>query len=105
MTRLLVGRFQPLHEGQARLAETPLREATNLPIAAQPTAFRTTDECHCFTHPAAFPNHLVTIQDPRRGFVEFGGIAKAGDIRYVGGWHGCKTAVICALADGLAEAG
>lgn len=81
-----------------------MRKATNNPIAAQPAAFRTTDQCHCFTRQPAFPDDLETIQVSRRDFTEFGKIAKAEGICYVGGCCGCNAAYIRALADGLAEA-
>jgi len=82
-----------------------MRKAADIPIAAQPAAFRTTDECHCFTRQPAFPDDLETIQVPRREFVEFGKVAEAEGISYVGGCCGCNAAYIRALADGLAEAG
>jgi betaine-homocysteine S-methyltransferase len=81
-----------------------MRAATDIPIAAQPAAFRTTDQCHCFTRQPAFPDHLETIQVSRREFFEFGKIVKAEGLRYVGGCCGCNAAYIRALADGLAEA-
>src|SRR6185436_11385997 len=81
-----------------------MRQATSLPIAAQPAAFRTTDECHCFTRQPAFPDDLETIQVSRHEFLEFGKIAKAEGIGYVGGCCGCNAAYIRALADGVAEA-
>ena len=80
-----------------------MRKAADIPIAAQPAAFRTTDECHCFTRQPAFPDNLETIQVSRTEFVEFGKIAKAEGIGYVGGCCGCNPAYIRALADGLAE--
>ena len=80
-----------------------MRKATAIPIAAQPAAFRTTDQCHCFTRQPAFPDDLETIQVSRREFVEFGKIAMAEGISYVGGCCGCNAAYIQALADGLAE--
>ena len=80
-----------------------MRQATNIPIAAQPAAFRTTDLCHCFTRQPAFPDDLETIQVSRREFVAFGKIAKAEGLGYVGGCCGCNAAYIRALADGLAE--
>jgi len=61
-----------------------MRNATNIPIAAQPAAFRTTDQCHCFTRQPAFPDDLETIQVPRREFLEFGITAKAEGLGYVG---------------------
>jgi|SRR5437867_2458085 len=81
-----------------------MRHATRIPIAAQPAAFRTTDQCHCFTRQPAFPDDLETIQVSRREFFEFGKIAKAEGIGYVGGCCGCNAAYIRALADGLVEA-
>ena len=35
-----------------------MRDAANVPIAAQPAAFRTTDDCHSFTRLPAFPDEL-----------------------------------------------
>ena len=80
-----------------------MRQATNLPIAAQPAAFRTTDHCHCFTRQPAFPDDLETIQVSRRDFFEFGKAARAEGLGYVGGCCGCNAAYLRALADGLAE--
>lgn len=81
-----------------------MRAATNIPIAAQPAAFRTTGQCRCFTRQPAFPDDLETIQVSRSEFVEFGKVAKAEGIGFVGGCCGCNAAYIRALADGLAEA-
>jgi betaine-homocysteine S-methyltransferase len=78
-----------------------MRQATNIPIAAQPAAFRTTEQCHCFTRQPAFPDDLETIQISRQDFFEFGKIAKAEGVRYIGGCCGCNAAYIRALADGL----
>ena len=81
-----------------------MRAATTIPIAAQPAAFRTTDECHCFTRQPAFPDNLEPLQISRAEFAEFGKMAGAEGIQYVGGCCGCNAAYIRALADGLAEA-
>src|SRR6266699_7322738 len=81
-----------------------MRSAVQVPIAAQPAAFRTTDSCHCFTRQPAFPDELETIQVSRREFEEFGKIARAEGIHYVGGCCGCNAAYIRALARGLSEA-
>ena len=78
--------------------------ATTVPIAAQPGAFRTTDECQCFTRLPQFPDNLETIQVSRREFENFGSVAKEEGIRFVGGCCGCNAAYIRALADGLAQA-
>ncbi len=81
-----------------------MRVAVTAPLAAQPAAFRTTDQCHSFTRQPAFPEDLETIQVSRRAFEEFGSIAKEEGLRYVGGCCGCNAAYIRALADGLAGA-
>src|SRR5216117_907280 len=81
-----------------------MRSAVRVPIAAQPAAFRTTDSCHCFTRQSAFPDELETIQVSRREFEEFGRIARAEGIYYMGGCCGCNAAYIRALARGLSEA-
>jgi betaine-homocysteine S-methyltransferase len=82
-----------------------MRSATALPLAAQPAAFRTTDECHSFTRLPAFPDDLETIQVSRTAFVDFGRDAAASGIGYVGGCCGCNAAYIRALAAGLAQSG
>jgi len=81
-----------------------MRAASSVPVAAQPAAFRTTVDCHCFTRQPAFPDDLETIQVSRREFVEFGRGASSEGISYVGGCCGCNAAYIRALAQGLAEA-
>ena len=81
-----------------------MRSSTKVPVAAQPAAFRTTDTCHCFTRQPAFPDDLETIQVSRREFVEFGRVARAEGILFVGGCCGCNPAYLRALARGVAEA-
>ncbi|MBI4325096.1 MAG: homocysteine S-methyltransferase family protein [Chloroflexi bacterium] len=81
-----------------------MRAAVSVPLAAQPAAFRTSDQCHCFTRQPAFPDDLETIQVPRREFEQFGRIARTEGIGYVGGCCGCNPAYIRALAQGLAAA-
>lgn len=78
-----------------------MRAAVKIPIAAQPAAFRTTDDCHCFTRQPAFPDDLETIQVSRKQFEEFGRRAKDEGIGYAGGCCGCNPAYIRALANGL----
>jgi betaine-homocysteine S-methyltransferase len=75
-----------------------MRAAANVPLAAQPAAFRTTDECHSFTRLPQFPDELETIQIPRRSFADFGRVAASEGIRYVGGCCGCNAAYIRSLA-------
>jgi betaine-homocysteine S-methyltransferase len=86
-------RMLPLLREMQRAAETPL--------AAQPAAFCTTDECHSFTRLAAFPDDLETIQVSRKRFVEFGRAARSEGIGFVGGCCGANAAYIRALAQGL----
>lgn len=81
-----------------------MRAATNVPLAAQPAAFHTTEQCHSFTRLPQFPDELETIQISRREFEKFGQAARAEGIGYVGGCCGCNAAYIRSLADGLAEA-
>jgi betaine-homocysteine S-methyltransferase len=81
-----------------------MRGAVQIPIAAQPAAFRTTDACHCFTRQPAFPDDLETIQVSRGEFEEFGRIAASEGIQYVGGCCGCNAAYIRALQRGLSGA-
>jgi betaine-homocysteine S-methyltransferase len=78
-----------------------MRGATNVPLAAQPSAFRTTEECHSFTRLPAFPDDLETIQVSRTEFRDFGKAAKNEGIGFLGGCCGCNAAYIRSLATGL----
>ena len=78
-----------------------MRAASPVPIAAQPAAFHTTDQCHSFTRLPAFPDDLETIQVSRREFHKFGQAAKTEGIGYLGGCCGCNAAYIRALAHGV----
>jgi betaine-homocysteine S-methyltransferase len=75
-----------------------MRDAVDVPLAAQPAAFRTTDECHSFTRLPEFPDSLEAIQIPRQAFADFGKVAAAEGIGYVGGCCGCNAAYIRVLA-------
>jgi betaine-homocysteine S-methyltransferase len=77
-----------------------MRAASPVPIAAQPAAFHTTDQCHSFTRLPAFPDDLETIQVSRREFLKFGQAARTEGIGYLGGCCGCNAAYIRALAQG-----
>jgi betaine-homocysteine S-methyltransferase len=79
-----------------------MRAAVDVPLAAQPAAFRTTEDCHSFTRLPAFPADLETIQVSRHAFRALGAAARDEGIAYVGGCCGCNAAYIRALADGLA---
>jgi betaine-homocysteine S-methyltransferase len=70
-------------------------------VAAQPAAFRTTDQFPCFTKLPEFPDALESIQLPRSEFVEFGKAAKELGIRYVGACCGANAAYIKAIKRGL----
>jgi betaine-homocysteine S-methyltransferase len=78
-----------------------MRTAVRTPLAAQPSAFRTTDQCHSFTRLPQFPDDLETIQVSRREFEDFGAAARREGIGYIGGCCGCNAAYIRALARGL----
>lgn len=82
-----------------------MRAEVDVPLAAQPAAFRTTEQCHSFTRLAAFPDDLETIQVSRREFEDLGKIAQNEGIGYLGGCCGCNAAYIRALARGLSQAG
>jgi betaine-homocysteine S-methyltransferase len=81
-----------------------MRPAVKVPLAAQPAAFHTTDDCQSFTRLPAFPDALETIQIPRAEFEQFGRVARDEGIGYAGGCCGCNAAYIRALAHGLAGA-
>lgn len=81
-----------------------MRTAVNLPIAAQPAAFHTTDATPCFTRLPEFPDEMEAIQLPRSAFERFAEQAKAEGIQYLGGCCGCNAAYIRAFARGLATA-
>ena len=81
-----------------------MRKAVNVPLAAQPAAFRTTDAMPCFTRLPQFPDEMEAIQLPRSAFQSFGEKAKAEGIGFLGGCCGCNAAYIHALARGLSNA-
>lgn len=78
-----------------------MREAVDVPIAAQPAAFANTDETPCFTRMPQFPDALETIQVARAEFAEFAKHAKSEGIAYLGGCCGCNAAYIRAMANAL----
>jgi betaine-homocysteine S-methyltransferase len=82
-----------------------MRSATQVPLAAQPAAFQTTEECHSFTRLPAFPDDLESIQVSRREFIDFGKSARSEGLGFVGGCCGCNAAYIRSLARGLGESG
>lgn len=80
-----------------------MRDAVDVPIAAQPSAFRTTPELPTFTRMPQFPDDMETIQVSRTMFYEFGKSARKEGISYVGGCCGCNAAYIRELAYGLED--
>jgi betaine-homocysteine S-methyltransferase len=82
-----------------------MRGAVSVPLAAQPAAFRTTDETPCFTRLPQFPDALETIQVARQEFTDFARSAAAEGIGYLGGCCGCDASYIRAMARGLEMAG
>jgi betaine-homocysteine S-methyltransferase len=80
-----------------------MRAAVGVPLAAQPAAFRTTDEVPCFTRMPQFPDELEAIQVSRLEFTNFARQAQAEGIGFLGGCCGCNAAYIRALSRGLAD--
>lgn len=78
-----------------------MRDAVDVPIAAQPAAFHTSDTTPTFTRMPQFPDALETIQIERAAFREFARTAKAEGFGYIGGCCGCNAAYIRAMAAGL----
>ncbi len=81
-----------------------MRAASPVPLAAQPAAFITTEECHSFTRLPAFPDNLETIQISRRGFYDFGKLVRNEGIGFAGGCCGCNAAYIRELKYGVDDA-
>ena len=78
-----------------------MRGAVDVPIAAQPAAFRTTDDRQAFTKIPQFPDDLETVQVPRSEFHDFGAHAHAEGIGFVGGCCGCNASYLRAMRQGL----
>ena len=80
-----------------------MREAVDAPIAAQPSAFQTSDETPSFCLLPQFPDELETVQLSRQEFFDFGRQATGEGIAFLGGCCGCNAAYIRAMAHGLAS--
>ncbi len=80
-----------------------MRAAVDVPVAAQPAAFRTTDETPAFTKVPEFPDELETIQVSRSRFVDFARAARQEGVGFIGGCCGCTASYIRAMARGLAQ--
>ncbi|HVX67578.1 MAG TPA: homocysteine S-methyltransferase family protein [Bryobacteraceae bacterium] len=81
-----------------------MRGAVDVAIAAQPGAFRTTDETPCFTRLPQFPDDLETIQVSRREFADFARAARGEGIGYLGGCCGANAAYIRSMSNALGRA-
>jgi betaine-homocysteine S-methyltransferase len=97
----LVGANCEQEPGRILTVLREMRAAVDLPLAAQPAAFRTTDETPAFTKLPQFPDEMETIQVARKEFTDFARIAKAEGIGYIGGCCGCNAAYIRAISDGI----
>ncbi len=78
-----------------------MRSVVDVPLAAQPAAFRTTDETPCFTKIPEFPDELETVQTSRKAFTDFAAHAADEGIGYLGGCCGCNASYIRAMRRGL----
>ena len=81
-----------------------MRKAVSVPLAAQPSAFRTTEAIPCFTKLPQFPDEMESIQIPRSSFECFAERAQQEGIQFLGGCCGCNAAYIHAFARGLSAA-
>ncbi|HYI23971.1 MAG TPA: homocysteine S-methyltransferase family protein, partial [Thermomicrobiales bacterium] len=78
-----------------------MRSVVDVPLAAQPAAFRTTDETPCFTKIPEFPDELETVQTSRQSFTDFAVHAHDEGIGFLGGCCGCNATYIRAMRRGL----
>jgi betaine-homocysteine S-methyltransferase len=80
-----------------------MRKSVTVPIAAQPSAFRTTEAVPCFTKLPQFPDEMESIQIARSSFERFAERAQGEGIQFLGGCCGCNAAYIHAFARGLSS--
>jgi betaine-homocysteine S-methyltransferase len=78
-----------------------MRAVVDIPLAAQPAAFRTTDETPCFTRLPEFPDELEVIQVARQEFTDFASLAREEGVAYLGGCCGCNAAYVRAIKEGV----
>lgn len=81
-----------------------MRAVVDVPLAAQPAAFATTDEYQAFTKIPEFPDDLETVQVSRREFRDFGRAALDEGIGFVGGCCGCNAPYVRAMRQGIRDA-
>ena len=72
-------------------------------LAAQPVAFRTTDETPWFSGLPSFPDKLEPTQLTRYELGEFATRAKDMGVNYIGGCCGCKSTHMREMAKALGK--
>ncbi len=90
-------------EQQIRIARE-MRAATSGHVAAQPVAYRTSDERPDFTSFEAFPAALDPMQLPRADMARFATHARDAGIHYVGACCGAVASHVRAMARALGKA-
>ncbi len=80
-----------------------MRDAFDGYLAAQPVAFRCTDETPWFTGSPAFPDRLEPNQLTRYELGEFAATAKDIGVNYIGGCCGCKATHMREMAKALGK--
>ena len=78
-----------------------MRGVVDVPLAAQPAAFRTTDSHQAFTKIPEFPDDLETVQVARSEFYDFALSARDEGIGYLGGCCGCNASYVRAMHRGI----
>ena len=90
--------------GKAPEIGTALKEklhVLDVPLAAQPAAFRTTNTLQAFTKIPEFPDDLETVQVSRTEFFDFAKNARNEGIGYLGGCCGANASYIRSMRAGL----
>ena len=80
-----------------------MRAAVDVPVAAQPVAYRTTAEIADFTASGGFPFALDPFQLSRGEMATFARDAAAADVRYIGSCCGAVQAHVRAMAKALGK--
>ena len=80
-----------------------MRDAFDGYLAAQPVAFRTTDETPWFSGLPSFPDKLEPTQLTRYELGEFALRAKDMGVNYIGGCCGCKSTHMREMAKELGK--
>jgi len=80
-----------------------MRRAVDVPLACQPTGYRTPDGQPDFTSLPQFPTELDTVQLGRKAMGEFAVRARDMGIRYIGACCGCPPTAIREMAFALGK--